>query len=264
MTPILMLGAGRMGGALIEGWRTAGAFQASDLIIREPHANPTLEAAKVAGARINPPDAELAQAQTVLLAVKPQLWREAAAQVAEHLASDAVIVSIAAGVRSADISQAFGGRAVARIMPTTAVAVCQGTASIYAADPEAKARAHALFAPVGTVVDVADEELMHAATGVSGSAPAYLYAFVEALEAAGAAAGLPAADSARLARSTIAGAAALMARSGEEPAELRKQVTSPGGTTQAALEVLLGANGFPELLREAVAAATRRSKELGG
>ena len=114
------------------------------------------------------------------------------------------------------------------------------------------------------MVDVADEELMHAATGVSGSAPAYLYAFVEALEAAGAAAGLPAADSARLARSTIAGAAALMARSGEEPAELRKQVTSPGGTTQAALEVLLADGGFPGLLREAVAAAARRSKELGG
>lgn len=264
MTPILMLGAGRMGGALIEGWRMAGAFAASDLLIREPFANPTLAAAQAAGARINPPDAELAQARTVLLAVKPQLWREAAAQVADHLAPDAVIVSIAAGVRSADISQAFGGRAVARIMPTTAVAVCQGTASIYAADAEAKARAHALFAPVGTVVDVADEDLMHAATGVSGSAPAYLYAFVEALEAAGAAAGLPAADSARLARSTIAGAAALMARSGEEPAELRKQVTSPGGTTQAALDVLLADGGFPDLLREAVAAATRRSKELGG
>ena len=264
MTPILMLGAGRMGGALIEGWRMAGAFQASDLLIREPYSNPTLEAAQAAGARVNPPDAELAQAQTVLLAVKPQLWREAAAQVVGHLAPDAVIVSIAAGVRAADISQAFGGRAVARIMPTTAVAVCQGTASIFAADGEAKARAHALFSPVGTVVDVADEELMHAATGVSGSAPAYLYAFVEALEAAGAAAGLPAADSARLARSTIAGAAALMARSGEEPAELRKQVTSPGGTTQAALEVLLADGGFPDLLREAVAAAARRSKELGG
>ncbi len=264
MTPILMLGAGRMGGALIEGWRAAGAFSASDLIIREPYANPTLDAAGAAGAVVNPPDAELARAKTVLLAVKPQVWRQVAGEVSAHLAPDAVIVSIAAGVRATDISEAFGGRAVARIMPTTAVAVCQGTASIYAADVEAKARAHALFAPVGTVVDIADEELMHAATGVSGSAPAYLYAFVEALEAAGAAAGLPPADSARLARSTIAGAAALMARSGEEPAELRKQVTSPGGTTQAALDVLLGANGFPELLREAVAAAARRAKELGG
>lgn len=264
MTPILMLGAGRMGGALIEGWRAAGAFAASDLIIREPFANPTLDAAAAAGASVNPPDSELARAKTVLLAVKPQIWRQVADEVSAHLAPDAVIVSIAAGVRAADISQAFGGRAVARIMPTTAVAVRQGTASIYAADAQAKARAHALFAPVGTVVDIADEELMHAATGVSGSAPAYLYAFVEALEAAGCAAGLPAADSAQLARSTIAGAAALMARSGEEPAELRKQVTSPGGTTQAALDVLLGEGGFPELLREAVAAAARRSKELGG
>ena len=264
MTPILMLGAGRMGGALIEGWRAAGAFQAGDLIIREPHANPALEAAQAAGALVNPADFELARAKTVLLAVKPQVWREAAAEVARHLAPDAVIVSIAAGVSSADISAAFGGRAVARVMPTTAVAVCQGTASIYAADSKARQRAHALLAPVGAVVDVADEELMHAATGVSGSAPAYLYAFVEALEAAGASAGLPAEDAARLARSTIAGAAALMARSGEEPAELRKQVTSPGGTTQAALEVLMAQDGFPTLLREAVAAATRRSKELGG
>ena len=138
------------------------------------------------------------------------------------------------------------------------------TASIYAADPAARERAHRLFAPVGTVADLADEDLMHAATGVSGSAPAYLYAFVEALEAAGAAAGLPPADSARLARSTIVGAAALLAQSGEEPAELRRQVTSPGGTTQAALEVLMGESGFPDLLRKAVAAAARRSKELGG
>lgn len=264
MTPILMLGAGRMGGALIEGWRAAGAFAPADLIIREPHVGAVVQAAADQGAMLNPPDADLARAKTVLLAVKPQVWREAAAQIAPHLAPDAVIVSIAAGVKSADISQAFGGRRVARIMPTTAVAIGQGVASIHANDAEARARAHALFAPVGAVVDLGDEELMHAATGVSGSAPAYLYAFVEALEAAGAAAGLPAADSARLARATIAGAAALMARSGEEPAELRKQVTSPGGTTQAALEVLMGEGGFGKLLEDAVAAATRRSKALGG
>lgn len=264
MTPILMLGAGRMGGALIQGWRAAGAFQAADLIIREPFESPALDALRAAGATVNPPDGELARAKTVLLAVKPQVWREAAAQIAARLAPDAVIVSIAAGVKAADIADAFHGRAVARVMPTTAVAVRQGTASIYAADPLAAERARALFAPVGAVVDVADEELMHAATGVSGSAPAYLYAFVEALEAAGTAAGLPPEDSARLARSTIAGAAALMAQSGEEPAELRKQVTSPGGTTQAALAVLMGEGGLPDLLREAVAAAARRSKELGG
>jgi len=264
MRPILLLGAGRMGGALIEGWRAAGAFQPSDLIIREPHPGEAIQALAAHGARLNPADTMLAQAQTVLLAVKPQTWRDAALTVVPHLSPGAVIVSVAAGVCAADISQAFGGRAVARVMPTTAVAIGQGTTSIYADAPLARARAHALFAPVGTVVDLADEELLHAATGVSGSAPAYLYAFVEALEAAGAAAGLPADDARRLARATIAGAAALMARSGEEPAELRRQVTSPGGTTQAALDILLGEGGLSPLLRDAVAAAARRSKELGG
>jgi pyrroline-5-carboxylate reductase len=260
ITPILMLGAGRMGGAMIEGWLADGAFAASDLMIRDPQ--PGAAAAK-AGAVLNPPEAELARARTVVLAVKPQVWREVAAQTASWLAEDAVVVSICAGVQAGDIAREFGGRAVARVMPTTAAAIGQGTASLYADDPAALARAHALFEPLGTVVDLAEEALMHAATAVSGSAPAYLYAFVEALETGGAAAGLSAAEAQRLARSTIAGAAALLARSGEDPAELRRQVTSPGGTTQAALEVLLKAGGLPDLLREAVAAAARRSKELG-
>lgn len=263
-TPILMLGAGRLGGALIEGWRMAGVFPATSLIIREPYPNDAVHAAVAAGARLNPDDATLSEAKTVLLAVKPQTWREAAAQIAPHLAPDAVIVSVAAGVKSADISQAFEGRRVARVMPTTASAIGQGTTSIYGADPEARARAHALFGPVGTVVDLEDEEQLHAATGVSGSAPAYLYAFIEALEAAGAAAGLAPADASRLARATVTGAAALLARGNDEPAELRKQVTSPGGTTQAALDVLMGEAGFGPLLEKAVAAATARSKELGG
>jgi pyrroline-5-carboxylate reductase len=149
-------------------------------------------------------------------------------------------------------------------MPTTAVAIRQGTASIYAADAEARARAHALFEPVATVVDLDDEELMHAATGVSGSAPAYLYAFVEALETAGASAGLEPDAAKALARATIAGAAALLAQSGEDPAELRRQVTSPGGTTAEALKVLMGEHGLAPLLHDAVAACVRRSKELAG
>ena len=128
----------------------------------------------------------------------------------------------------------------------------------------ARAHAHALFEPVATVVDLDDEELMHAATGVSGSAPAYLYAFVEALEAAGQSAGLTEADAKALARSTIAGAAMLLAESGEDPAELRRQVTSPGGTTAEALKVLMGERGLGPLLEEAVAACVRRSMELAG
>jgi pyrroline-5-carboxylate reductase len=261
MTPILLLGAGRMGGALITGWTEAGAFAAEDLIAVEPYPSAALEAS---GVLLNPPEAELARAKTVLLAVKPQVWREAAAQYAPLVAWDAVIVSIAAGVRAADISEAFGGRRVARIMPTTAVAIRQGTASIFAPDAEARARAHALFEPVATVVDLDEEDLMHAATGVSGSAPAYLYAFVEALEAAGVSAGLDEAASKALARATISGAAALLAQSGEDPAELRRQVTSPGGTTAEALKVLMGEHGLGPLLEDAVAACVRRSRELAG
>lgn len=264
ITPILMLGAGRMGGAMVEGWLAKGAFAAADLMIRDPNPGPAAKAAEAAGAALNPPDSELARAPTVVLAVKPQIWREAAAEAASRLSADAVIVSICAGVKAADISVAFGGRAVARVMPTTAAAIGQGTASLYADDPAALARAQALFEPLGTVVGLADEGLMHAATAVSGSAPAYLYAFIEALEAAGATAGLPPKDAALLARSTLTGAAALLARTGEEPAELRRQVTSPGGTTEAALNLLLSDSGLPPLLREAVAAAIRRSKELGG
>jgi pyrroline-5-carboxylate reductase len=263
VTPILMLGAGRMGGAMIAGWRKAGAFAASELMIRDPEPGPFALAAAQEGAVLNPPDAELARARTVVLAVKPQVWREAAAEVAPWLGADAVVVSIAAGVRADAIAREFGGRCTARVMPTTAAAIGQGTASLYADDPAALARAHALFEPLGAVVDLADEALMHAATAVSGSAPAYLYAFVECLEAAGAAAGLSAAESSRLARSTITGAAALLDKSREDPAELRRQVTSPGGTTQAALDVMLGEDGLQPLLRRAVAAAVRRSKELG-
>jgi pyrroline-5-carboxylate reductase len=263
ITPILLLGAGRMGGAVLEGWRRAQAFAPAELMIRDPFPSPAAMAAAADGARLNPPDAELAEAKTVLLSVKPQLWREVAAETSAWLAADAVIVSVAAGVRADDIAREFGGRCVARVMPTTAAAIGQGTASLFADDPAALARAHALFEPLGAVVDLTDEVQMHAATAVSGSAPAYLYAFAEALEAAGISAGLPPKEAARLARSTIAGAAALMTKSGEEPSELRRQVTSPGGTTQAALDVLLGDGGLQSLLREAVAAAVRRSKELG-
>ena len=261
VTPILLLGAGRMGGALISGWTQAGAFRQADLIAIEPHPSDTL---KASGVLLNPPETDLARARTVVLAVKPQVWREAAAQYAPLLARDAVIVSIAAGVGAAAISEAFGGRRVARIMPTTAVAIRQGTASVYAPDAEARARAHALFHPVASVVDLDDEDLMHAATGVSGSAPAYLYAFVEALEAAGRSAGLDEQAAQTLARATIAGAAALLAESGEDPAELRRQVTSPGGTTAEALKVLMGDKGLGPLLEQAVAACVRRSRELAG
>jgi pyrroline-5-carboxylate reductase len=264
MTPILLLGAGRMGGALIQGWARAAAFSPDQLIVRDPFLSPAALGAFGQACRLNPPDDALASAATVLLAVKPQIWRAAAAEVAPLLHPLAVVVSIAAGVRCADISAAFGGRRTARVMPTTAVAIGKGAASIVAADAQARARAHALFDPVGTCVDIDDEALMDVTVAVSGSAPAYLYAFIEALEAAGEAEGLPAEASRALVRATLIGAAALLDSTAEEPAELRRQVTSPGGTTEAALKVLMGDHGLGPLAAEAVAAAVRRSRALGG
>ncbi len=264
MTPILLLGAGRMGGAMIEGWTRVAAFEPSALIVREPQANPTVLAAQHGGARLNPPDEALSEAHTVLMAVKPQAWRAATTQVAPLLHKDAVIVSIAAGVPVRDLAQVFAGHPIARVMPTTAVAIAKGVASIFAEDPAARARAHALFDPVAVGVDLEDEGLIDAATAVSGSAPAYWYALIEALEAAGEAQGLPPEAARALVRATMISAGALLEHTGEEPAELRRQVTSPGGTTQAALDVLNAENGFPRLAAQAVAAAVRRARELAG
>jgi pyrroline-5-carboxylate reductase len=249
-----------MGSAMIAGWLRAGAFKREDILVRDPSPGP--EALK-SGVNFNPTGAEQASAKTIVLVVKPQIWSVAAGETQHDLAPDAVVVSIAAGVAAADIATAFNGRRVARVMPTTAVAICRGPASVYAADPVARQRAHALFDPVSTVVDLTDEDQMHAATAVSGSAPAYLYAFVEALEAAGAGLGLAPHAARDLARATISGAAALMADSGADPAELRRQVTSPGGTTEAALRVLMGDGGLEPLLRSAAKAASERSRDLG-
>ena len=258
-----MLGAGHMGGALIEGWMASGAFAASDLIIVDPAPGEAAKAAVAEGARLNPVDSALREARTLLLAVRPQAWREAAAEIAAKLAADAIVVSVAAGVKTADLSAAFTPRAAARTMPTTGVAVGKGAVSIFAETTAAKARAHAMFDPVATTVDLDDEAMMDAAVAVSGSAPAYLYAFIEALAAAGEAEGLSGAASAALVRATLIGAAVLLDRSGEDPGELRRKVASPGGTTEAALRVLLADDGLGPLVRRAVAAAAGRSRELG-
>jgi len=256
---ILMLGAGRMGGALLKGWALKDAIDPSFVIVRDPHVGPEVAAS---GAAVNPRDQAYKAVGVVLLAVKPQMWREAVAAL-PPLSDDVVVVSIAAGVKAADIAAAFNGARVARVMPTTGVGIGKGVASIYSADSGARNLAHTLFDPVATVVDLPSEDLMDVATAVSGSAPAYLYAFIEALEAAGAAHGLAPAAAQRLARATVTSAAALLDLEGGEPAELRRQVTSPGGTTEAALKVLLGEGGFPQLLDRAVAAAIARAKALG-
>jgi pyrroline-5-carboxylate reductase len=261
--PILFVGAGNLGGALIAGWRRSGTAPASDMLLRDPHPGPEALAAARAGARLNCPDNELAEARTVLFAVKPQVWRAAAAQIAPLLAPDALVLSVVAGVSSASLAGIFGSRPVGRLMPTMASAIGQGAISFWAPQADLCRQISNLCQPLGAAVELEDEALMHAATAAVGSAPAYLYAFIEALESAAAKAGLPPDAAAPLARAAITGAAALLSQNQGDPAELRRQVTSPGGTTEAALLVLSGAEGLGPLLDRAVAAATERSRELG-
>lgn len=262
MTPVLLIGAGRMGSALLSGWQASKAFDFSDLMIRAPRPNDACAEAAGSGARVNPSDEEIARARTVVLCVKPQKWREVAPEFDRLLAAEAVIVSVLVGTRAADLSEGFGGRLIARVLPTTAVANATGVTSLYAPDPAAAAAARALFEPVSTVVSLEDEPLMDAAGAVSASGAAYVYAFARALEEAGAAEGLPDEAARALARATVASAANWMVDSGGEPADLIAQVASPGGTTQAALAVLDGEDGLRPLLRGAVAAAVRRAREL--
>lgn len=265
VAPVLLIGAGRMGSALLSGWAGRRLIPRGDLYIRAPNPNEACAVAARGGAVVNPPDEALGAVRTVVLAVKPQKWREVAEMYAEALPRDATIVSVMVGVRAADVSAGFGGRAVARVLPTTGVAAGEGVASLYAADAEAARRAHALFDPIATVVDLDDEGLMDAASAVSASGAAYVYAFVQALADAGAAAGLPQGAASVLARATAASAAGLMLRSGEAAEALIGQVASPGGTTRAALAVLQrDEGGLESLLREAVVAAVRRAEELAG
>lgn len=263
LTPVLMVGAGLMGGALITGWRRAGTVSAAELILRDPAPGQAALIAARDGASLNGPAAGLAKARTVFLAVKPQAWRSMAREVAPHLARDAVIISIMAGVATRDLSEAFPGRPIVRVMPTTSAAALKGAASVWTADGRGREVAHRLFEPVGVVADLAEEAQMHAATAASGSAPAYFYALVEALEAAAVDAGLSTDAARQLARSALIGAAALMEGTAAEASELRQQVTSPGGTTEAALRVLTSGGALGDLVARTVRAAAARSRELG-
>jgi pyrroline-5-carboxylate reductase len=264
VAPVLLVGAGHMGGALIAGWLRASALAPGDLIIRDPSPGPAALAAAEAGAVLNGPDEGLAAARTVILAVKPQTWGPITEALEPHLPADAVVLSIMAGVGAGAIGEILPGRPIGRVMPTTAAAVGRGAASVWATAPGPRARARALFEPLGVVVDLDAEAQIHAATAASGSAPAYVYALAEALEAAGRDAGLAPEVARALARAAVVGAAALLETTGEEAAALRRQVTSPNGTTQAALDVLIGDDALGRLVGRAVAAAAKRSRELGG
>ena len=258
--PVVLVGCGRLGSAILEGWLKTGAVEASDLIILTPSDKPGTGIARKQGARINPPLESLADARAVVLAVKPAKWREATHPLLSHLPADAVIVSVMAGVRGAVLGSALSPRPVVRVMPTTAVATGQGVAAIWSADAAARGTAHGLFAALAGIVDLDDESHIDVATAMAGSGPAYVHAFTRALAEAGAAAGLDAARALALARGAVRSAAAA------DPAEtldaLIARVASPGGTTEAGLKALNAGRALDEAVVAAVAAALLRAREL--
>lgn len=266
--PLLLVGCGKMGSAMLEGWLASG-LAAGGVSVVDPGGAPGLAGrpgvtvVEEIGAL---PD-DLAP-EAIVLAVKPQMLDAVAPAYGALARGDCVTVSVAAGKTLAYFAKTLGPEAaVVRAMPNTPAAIGQG---ITVAVPNARcgpARARlaqALLEAVGEAVLIEDEGLMDAVTAVSGSGPAYVFHLIECLGRAGAAAGLPADLAARLALKTVAGAGALAARSGEAPARLRENVTSPGGTTQAALAVLMAPDGLGALMDRAVAAAARRSRELAG
>lgn len=268
--PLLLAGAGKMGGALIEGWLARG-IDATQILVQEPAPSPAIEAllAKHGIKRIAAESADIAPA-VIVAAVKPQVMDAVFPPLARRAKDGTVVLSIAAGRTIASFEKHLApGAAVVRAMPNTPAAVGRGITVCAANSATTAAQrqlCEALLSAVGEVAWVDDEALMDAVTAVSGSGPAYVFLLAEALEKAGIAAGLPPALARRLAVATVAGSGELLAqswaKSGADPAVLRENVTSPGGTTAAALSVLMGPGGFEELLAKAVAAATGRSREL--
>lgn len=259
---IVLLGCGKMGSALLEGWLARG-LEREAVNVLDPNPSDWLQAQDVRVNRGVP-----ASPAVVVLAVKPQMMGEALPMLAPLGQTDALILSVAAGTTIAKFEAVFGaGAAIVRTMPNTPAAVGRGITAIVgnARATEAHlALAEGLMSAVGQVVRLEDEHQMDAVTGLSGSGPAYVFLLIEAMAAAGEAQGLAPDLAMRLARATVCGAGELAHRSPESAAQLRINVTSPGGTTAAGLAVLMEVDsGFPALLRRAVAAATDRGRELG-
>lgn len=262
---VVLAGAGKMGGAMLSGWLARG-LPASRVVVIEPRPSPDIDALRARGLKLNPAPGEVGAAAAIVIAVKPQIFAEEAAALRAFIRPDGLVVSIMAGRTIAGIATACGG-AVVRAMPNMPASIGRGmTVAAAAANVTAAQRAiaDALLAATGAVEWIADEALMDAVTAVSGSGPAYVFLLAEELARAGVAAGLPEALSARIARETVAGAGELLHRLADDPSILRQNVTSPGGTTAAALDVLMGEDGLRQLMTRAVAAATRRSRELAG
>lgn len=258
-----------MGSALAEGWlRGKRGLDPSRLLIIGPStseaaqgliAKHKLKSAVTLGPRM------AKDVGLVVLAFKPQHFDQAAPPLAEVLPEDCAIVSILAGMGLRQMQDVFGDRPIIRAMPNTPTSIGKGitVAITNEAGESRKADAERLLKVGGPVEWIEDERLMGAVTAVSGSGPAYVFLLAEALAGAGVGEGLPRALAEKLARETIIGAAALLEKTGQDPQTLRRAVTSPGGTTQAAIDVMMAGGGLPEMMRRAINAAERQSRKLG-
>jgi pyrroline-5-carboxylate reductase len=263
---LVLVGAGKMGGAMMDGWVSRG-LALDHIAVIDPQPSPRVRALAKRGIAVSAAPAK-DKADVMVVAVKPQEAASVMATLKPMARKTTLVVSIMAG-RKLDFLQDFvpTGTPVVRAMPNLPAAIGRGiTVAVGNRHVSAaqKKLATELLEACGVVEWVTDEKLIDAVTAVSGSGPAYVFLLAETLTAAAVAAGLPAGLAARLARETIAGSGELLRGSKLDAATLRKSVTSPGGTTAAALDVLMGPGGFETLLETAVAKAARRSRELAG
>jgi pyrroline-5-carboxylate reductase len=264
--PLVLVGAGKMGGAMLAGWLDAG-LDPKAVVAIDPAPSPDT-AALLAEAGIVPRgDVPAVTARIVVVAVKPQAMADILPGLKPLVGPGTVVMSIAAGKTIATFAAAFPGAAVVRAMPNTPAQVGRGMTGAVANSAATAADrdlVSALLAAVGDVAWLDDESQIDVVTAISGSGPAYVFHFVECLAAAAEAMGLAPDLAARFARGTVEGAGELLHQSDLSPTELRKNVTSPGGTTAAALAVLMADGALAALLTEAAVAARRRSEELSG
>ncbi|SDR48595.1 pyrroline-5-carboxylate reductase [Rhizobiales bacterium GAS113] len=266
---IVLVGAGKMGQAMLGGWLALGLDPARVTAL-DPHLDASGRAALAGkGVRVESQPAGMVAPEALILAVKPQTLESAAEGLRPLIGRNTLVLSILAGKRIIDLAAGLGDHAmIVRAMPNTPAAVGRGISAAVASPkvgaPQ-RAAAGALLAAVGKVEWVEDEALIDAVTAVSGSGPAYVFLLVECMAAAGARIGLPQDLAMRLARATVEGAGELLFREpGIDAATLRRNVTSPAGTTAAALDVLMADPGMAALFDRAIAAAARRAAELAG
>lgn len=262
---LVLLGCGKMGAAMLQGWLTGG-LPAKSVWVVDPHPSDWLSARAAEGVHLN--GALPADPAVALLAVKPQMMDAALPKLSGLAGGRTLFLSVAAGKTLAYFADRLGAETpVIRAMPNTPAAIGRGITALIGnahVGEHGLALAETLLSAVGQTVRLEREDQMDAVTALSGSGPAYVFHLIETLAAAGAAQGLPPDIAMKLARATVGGAGQLAEEAGEDPAQLRVNVTSPGGTTAAALEVLMNPEtGFPALLPRAVAAAAARSRELG-